>query len=45
MDLYAVRNELAAGRSLFELPLRVTYYARVSTDSCEQLHSLRAQSS
>ena len=45
MDLYAVRNELAAGRSLFELPLRVTYYARVSTDSCEQLHSLQAQSS
>jgi len=44
MDLYTVRNELAEGRSVFDLPLKATYYARVSTDSSEQLHSLQAQS-
>ncbi|NLF80757.1 MAG: recombinase family protein [Clostridia bacterium] len=43
MDLYAVRNELSQGRTVFELPLRVTYYARVSSSSDEQLHSLAAQ--
>jgi len=44
MDLYAIRNELAKGRSIYDLALRVTYYARVSSDSAEQLHSLAAQS-
>lgn len=44
MDLYAIRNELAQGRSIYDLPLRVTFYARVSSDSNEQLHSLQAQS-
>lgn len=44
MDLYAVRNELSQGRTVFDLPLRVTYYARVSSSSDEQLHSLAAQS-
>ncbi len=44
MDLYAIRNELAQGRSIYDLDLRVTFYARVSSDSNEQLHSLQAQS-
>lgn len=43
MDLYEIRNALNAGRTIFDLPLRVTYYARVSTDKDEQLHSLSAQ--
>ena len=42
MDIYEIRNELN-GKTIFELPLRVTYYARVSTDKDAQLHSLSAQ--
>src|SRR5699024_7204630 len=45
MDLYTIRNALNGGTSIFDLPLRVTYYARVSTDKDEQLHSLSAQMS
>ena len=40
MDLYKVRNELAIGKSVFDLKLRVTFYARVSTDKDVQLNSL-----
>ena len=43
MDLYNVRNELHSGKSIYDLKLRVTYYARVSTDSEEQVHSLQNQ--
>ena len=43
MDLYEIRIALNAGKSIYELPLRVTYYARVSTDKDEQIHSLSAQ--
>ncbi len=43
MDLYDIRTELNSGKSIYDLPLRVTYYARVSTDKDEQLHSLAAQ--
>ena len=43
MDLYAIRNELAQGRSIYDVALRATFYARVSSDRDEQLHSLRAQ--
>ena len=43
MDLYEIRNALAQGKSIFDMNLRVTYYARVSTDMDEQLHSLKAQ--
>ena len=43
LDLYEIRNALAQGKSIFDLKLRVTYYARVSTDKDEQLHSLKAQ--
>lgn len=35
-----IRNELIRGVSIYELPLRVVYYARVSTDSDEQMTSI-----
>lgn len=43
MDLYEIKQALSAGSTIYDLPLRVTYYARVSTDKDEQLHSLSAQ--
>ena len=43
MDLYAIRNMLGQGKSIYDLPLRVTFYARVSTDRYEQLNSLENQ--
>ena len=43
MDLYAIRNMLSQGKSIYDLPLRVTFYARVSTDRYEQLNSLENQ--
>lgn len=43
MDIYEIRNALSAGKTIYDLPLRVTYYARVSTDKDEQIHSLSAQ--
>lgn len=43
MDLYEIRNLLNAGKSIYDLNLRVTFYARVSTEKDEQLHSLQAQ--
>ena len=43
MDIYDIRTALHSGKSIYDLPLRVTYYARVSTDKDEQLHSLTAQ--
>ena len=43
MDIRRIRAEMALGRSIFDLPLRVTFYARVSTDQDEQLNSLENQ--
>lgn len=43
MDVRKLRAELRMGRSIFDLPLRVTFYARVSTDQEEQLNSLENQ--
>ena len=43
MDIRRIRAEMAVGRSIFDLPLRVTFYARVSTDQDEQLNSLENQ--
>ncbi len=43
MDIYEIRNALHSGKSIYDLHLRVTYYARVSTDKDAQLHSLSAQ--
>ena len=43
MDLYTVRNNIMKGVPLQKLNLRVCFYARVSTDKDEQLHSLSNQ--
>ena len=43
LNLYTIRNFLASGKKLTELFLRVTFYARVSTDRYEQLNSLENQ--
>lgn len=43
MDVRRIRAELRMGRPLYDLPLRVTFYARVSTDQDEQINSLENQ--
>ena len=43
MNLLKIRRELRNGKSVFDLPLRVTFYARVSTDKEEQRNSLENQ--
>jgi len=43
MDLLKTRRQLDSGKTIFDLPLRVVYYARVSTDRDEQLNSLENQ--
>ncbi len=43
MDLYQIRKYLNQGQSIYDLPLKVTFYARVSTDHFEQLNSLSNQ--
>ena len=43
MDVRKIRNEMRLGRSFYDLPLRVTFYARVSTDMDAQLNSLENQ--
>ena len=42
MDIHNVRLLLKT-KSIYDIPLRVTYYARVSSDSDEQLNSLGNQ--
>ena len=42
MDIHNVRLLLKT-RSIYDIPLRVTYYARVSSESDEQLNSLGNQ--
>ena len=36
MNVLKIRAELRNGKSVFDLPLSVTFYARVSTDKDEQ---------
>ncbi|KAB4835338.1 recombinase family protein [Pseudoflavonifractor sp. BIOML-A6] len=43
MNVLKIRNEMRNGKSIFDLSLRVTFYARVSTDKDEQLNSLENQ--
>ncbi len=43
MNILKLRSELRSGKTIFDLPLRVTFYARVSTDKDEQLNSLDNQ--
>jgi len=42
MDIHSVRQNLRM-KSIYDIPLRVTYYARVSSESDEQLNSLGNQ--
>ncbi len=42
MDIHTVRQMLRS-KSVYDIPLRVTYYARVSSESDEQLNSLGNQ--
>jgi len=42
MDIHSIRHLLKM-KSIYEIPLRVTYYARVSSESDEQLNSLGNQ--
>ena len=43
MNVLQVRREMRNGKTIFDLPLRVTFYARVSTDKDEQINSLENQ--
>ena len=43
MRFYKVREAILQGKNIATLPLRVTFYARVSTESDEQLNSLENQ--
>ena len=43
MNLYEMRKALSSGKSIYDLPLRVTYYARVSTEKDYQKNSLENQ--
>ena len=43
MNLFEIRQRISVGESIYDLPLRVTFYARVSTDKDVQLNSLDNQ--
>ena len=43
MDLCKIRNKISKGESIYNIHLRVTFYARVSTDKDAQLNSLDNQ--
>lgn len=42
MDIHSIRQQLKT-KNIYDLPLRVTFYARVSSESDEQLNSLGNQ--
>ena len=42
MDIHSIRQQLRT-KSIYDIPLRVTFYARVSSESDEQLNSLGNQ--
>ena len=43
MKLLDVKKLIESGRNFYDIPLRVVYYARVSTEKDEQINSLRNQ--
>ena len=43
MTLYEIKQKFALGKTIFDLPLKVVYYARVSTEKEEQINSLENQ--
>ena len=40
MTIRKLREQMRMGRSIYDLPVRVTYYPRVSTEKVEQQGSL-----
>lgn len=42
MDVHSVRQQMRT-KSIYDIPLRVTFYARVSSEKDEQLNSLDNQ--
>ena len=42
-NLITIKKEMESGKNIFEIPLRVCFYARVSTDKDEQKSSLKSQ--
>jgi len=42
-SLLNIKKQMESGKSIFEIPLRVCFYARVSTDKDEQINSLGNQ--
>ena len=43
MTIRWLREQMRQGKSIYDLPLRVTFYARVSTEKAEQQGSLENQ--
>ena len=43
MNIYEIRKELSSGKTIYDIPLRVAYYARVSTEKEQQKNSLENQ--
>ena len=43
MDIVKSRQQIMLGKTIYDMPLRVVYYARVSTDKDDQLNSLENQ--
>ena len=43
MNLLEIRQRISMGESIYDLPLRVTFYARVSTEKDVQINSLNNQ--
>lgn len=43
MNFHKIREAILQGRNIMTLPLRVTFYARVSTETEDQLNSLENQ--
>ena len=43
MTLYEMKQAFSLGKTIFDLFLRVVYYARVSTEKEEQINSLENQ--
>ena len=43
INIVKIRNEIKNGKNLYDMNLRVVYYARVSTDKDEQINSLENQ--
>ena len=43
MNLLEIRQKISVGESIYDLPLKVTFYARVSTEKDAQINSLNNQ--